>query len=182
MDFGSMMALVIMFRSITSTRLAQLTSPQGISTIVPKSFHTSAAIYLSRHPWGTYKVSVDGTETAEFSINDGVYLDALQKSIEYFNLSRCGCELSESVSKVFAHKACHNTPARIYGTEEFKDVTGGWHDAGDYGRYIVAAAKAVNAHEFIMPGTEDISAVEIGYKLHTPIENNLYEYITEQTI
>lgn len=39
-----------------------------------------------------------------------------------------------------------------------------------------------NAHEFIMPGTEDISAVEIGYKLHTPVENNLYEYITEQTI
>ena len=39
-----------------------------------------------------------------------------------------------------------------------------------------------NAHEFIMPGTKDISAVEIGYKLHTPIENNLYEYITEQTI
>lgn len=38
------------------------------------------------------------------------------------------------------------------------------------------------AHEFIMPGTEDISAVEIGYKLHTPVENNLYEYITEQTI
>lgn len=39
-----------------------------------------------------------------------------------------------------------------------------------------------NTHEFIMPGTEDISAVEIGYKLHTPVENNLYEYITEQTI
>lgn len=38
------------------------------------------------------------------------------------------------------------------------------------------------AHEFIMPGTEDISAVEIGYILHTPVENNLYEYITEQTI
>lgn len=38
------------------------------------------------------------------------------------------------------------------------------------------------AHEFIMPGTEDISAVEIGYKLRTPVENNLYEYITEQTI
>lgn len=38
------------------------------------------------------------------------------------------------------------------------------------------------AHEFIMPGTDDVSAVEIGYRLHTPIENNLYEYITEQTI
>lgn len=41
-----------------------------------------------------------------------------------------------------------------------------------------------NGHtqEFIMPGTEDISAVEIGYKLHTPVETNLYEYITEQSL
>ena len=39
-----------------------------------------------------------------------------------------------------------------------------------------------NVNEFIMSGTKDISAVEIGYKLHTPIDNNLYEYITEQTI
>lgn len=38
------------------------------------------------------------------------------------------------------------------------------------------------AKEFIMPGTDDITAVEIGYKLNTPVENNLYEYITEQSL
>ena len=40
-----------------------------------------------------------------------------------------------------------------------------------------------NGHlqEFIMPDT-DKSAVEIGYHLNTPVENNLYEYITERTI
>ena len=38
------------------------------------------------------------------------------------------------------------------------------------------------ANEFIMPGTEKITAVEIGYKLNTPVENNLYEYITEQSL
>lgn len=38
------------------------------------------------------------------------------------------------------------------------------------------------ASEFIMPGTEGITAVEIGYKLNTPVENNLYEYITEQSL
>ncbi len=39
-----------------------------------------------------------------------------------------------------------------------------------------------NVREFIMPGTDDITAVEIGYKLNTPVENNLYEYITEQSL
>lgn len=38
------------------------------------------------------------------------------------------------------------------------------------------------ANEFVMPGTDDITAVEIGYKLNTPVENNLYEYITEQSL
>ncbi len=35
---------------------------------------------------------------------------------------------------------------------------------------------------FIMPGTDDIHAVEIGYHLHTPVESNLYEYITEKSL
>ena len=35
--------------------------------------------------------------------------------------------------------------------------------------------------EFIMPNTQ-ASAVEIGYHLNTPVETNLYEYITENTL
>lgn len=35
-------------------------------------------------------------------------------------------------------------PRRVYGTtDEYIDVSGGWHDAGDYGRYTVPAAKTV---------------------------------------
>jgi superfamily II DNA or RNA helicase len=37
-------------------------------------------------------------------------------------------------------------------------------------------------HPFVMNDTEDVTAVEIGYKLDTPVENNLYEYITEQSL
>lgn len=37
-------------------------------------------------------------------------------------------------------------------------------------------------HQFIMNGTDDVAAVEIGYKLDTPVETNLYEYITEQSL
>ncbi len=39
-----------------------------------------------------------------------------------------------------------------------------------------------HSHEFIMPGTEDVHAVEIGYHLDTPVESNLYEYITEKSL
>lgn len=37
-------------------------------------------------------------------------------------------------------------------------------------------------HQFVMSDTEDVTAVEIGYKLDTPVEHNLYEYITEQSL
>ena len=37
-------------------------------------------------------------------------------------------------------------------------------------------------HQFVMNDTDDVTAVEIGYKLDTPVESNLYEYITEQSL
>ena len=37
-------------------------------------------------------------------------------------------------------------------------------------------------HPFVMDDTENVTAVEIGYKLDTPVESNLYEYITEQSL
>lgn len=37
-------------------------------------------------------------------------------------------------------------------------------------------------HQFEMDDTGGVTAVEIGYKLDTPVEHNLYEYITEQTL
>lgn len=37
-------------------------------------------------------------------------------------------------------------------------------------------------HQFVMNDTEDVTAVEIGYRLDTPVESNLYEYITEQSL
>ena len=55
-----------------------------------------------------------------------------------FLLQRCGCELSEAEAGIYAHEICHNEKARIHGTnDKYIDVSGGWHDAGDYGRYVV---------------------------------------------
>lgn len=42
------------------------------------------------------------------------------------------------------HGACHLTPAIVHGDESRQvDAWGGWHDAGDYGKYVVPGAKAV---------------------------------------
>ncbi len=75
-----------------------------------------------------------------FSISDNVYTNLLDDSVRMLYLQRCGVEVEDDT---FSHKACHDTLATVYGTDEKIDVSGGWHDAGDYGRYVVPAAKAV---------------------------------------
>ncbi len=75
-----------------------------------------------------------------FTIVENVYSELLDSAVRMLYLQRCGCEV---VDEVYGHSACHTEKATILGTEETIDVSGGWHDAGDYGRYVVPAAKAV---------------------------------------
>lgn len=75
-----------------------------------------------------------------FEISDSVYNSVLNDSVRMLYLQRCGCEVKDDT---FGHKACHTSKATIYGTNKTIDVSGGWHDAGDYGRYTVTGAKTV---------------------------------------
>ncbi len=93
---------------------------------------------------GTYRIRTQNSgESYDFTIGDGVYDDALRDTLRMFYLQRCGTELPKELAGDFAHPACHTEEARIYGGKGYKEVSGGWHDAGDYGRYTVPAAKAV---------------------------------------
>ena len=78
-----------------------------------------------------------------FEISENCYDKALISSVNMFYLQRCGMALDEKIAKEFAHEECHTEKARIHGTYDYIDVSGGWHDAGDYGRYVVPGAKAV---------------------------------------
>ena len=80
---------------------------------------------------GQYYVQSKDAKSFNFKIEKNVYKDLYFKTLNYFNLSRCGQGI------------CHTGEAEIYGTNQTKNVQGGWHDAGDYGRYIVAGAKTV---------------------------------------
>jgi len=80
---------------------------------------------------GQYYIEIGGQKSFTFKISDNIYNDLLISTLKYFTDSRCGQGL------------CHTGIAEVYGSGEKKNVQGGWHDAGDYGRYIVAASKAV---------------------------------------
>ncbi len=122
--------------------------------------HVSYADFSDFTKPGRYKVrSASGSESYEFDIKDDVYKAALSDSLRMLYLQRCGIELPKSLAGNFAHKACHTEEAQIYGGTGFVDVSGGWHDAGDYGRYTSPAAKAVAdlllAYEFYPNAFDD---------------------------
>lgn len=92
---------------------------------------------------GTYHILLSAlseeVKSYEFQIGDTAWNSLYQATLEYFVNSRCGKQKSKTI---WNPESCHTGNAQIYGTDQYVEVQGGWHDAGDYGRYIVAGAKA----------------------------------------
>ena len=90
---------------------------------------------------GNYYITCDGVDNSyTFTIGDNVYKNLVDDSVKMLYLQRCGTKVNDAD---FGHDACHTSLATVYGTNQQIDVSGGWHDAADYGRYVVPAAKAV---------------------------------------
>ena len=92
---------------------------------------------------GTYYIDAGELgKSSNFVISDNAYAAITNDVIMMLYRQRCGVVAGESGDK-FAHDACHQDLATIYGTSTKIDVSGGWHDAGDYGKYVVAGAQTV---------------------------------------
>ena len=93
---------------------------------------------------GTYYIYTAAGSSYTFPIGDDVYSALYKDALLMLYRQRCGVATDKAVAgEDFAHEACHTGEAKIFGTDRKKDVSGGWHDAGDYGRYVVSGAKTV---------------------------------------
>lgn len=92
---------------------------------------------------GSFRVCAGDITSAAFTVSDTVYDKLMKDVLKCFYYLRCGDALSKEYAGEYYHGPCHMSPATVYGTDEKRDVTGGWHDAGDYGRYSTAGAVAV---------------------------------------
>lgn len=93
---------------------------------------------------GEYSIRISGYgESHPFRIASRPYRELKRGLLRSFYFQRCGTELREQHAGPWKHGACHLNQGRVYGTDLTLPSDGGWHDAGDYGKYVVAAAKAV---------------------------------------
>jgi endoglucanase len=86
---------------------------------------------------GMYILETDAGKSAPFEIGNDVYRRALWLTMRSYYGQRCGCNVD--LGDGYSHPACHLT-AEFHETSgksgPYKNH-GGWHDAGDYGRYVV---------------------------------------------
>lgn len=96
---------------------------------------------------GEYFIRINGLpDSATFHVGTDVYNRSMLINMIGFYGQRCGVPVHiEHDGIVFEKQACHLEDGYLdfYDPEhagEIKDGTGGWHDAGDYGKYTVNAA------------------------------------------
>jgi len=98
---------------------------------------TAQADFSSITTPGTYHLEIAGVLSDPFTIGLTVYANALRLTARSYYGQRCGCNVD--LGNGYKHPACHLHGAFDPTSGRTGDVpnSGGWHDAGDYGRYIV---------------------------------------------
>lgn len=93
---------------------------------------------------GKYRVRVGNVYSDTFMISDSSCDKLYHDIMKAYYYLRCGMKLEEKHAGKFTHEACHlGIASEWFDRSVKKDVSGGWHDAGDYGRYVTPGAVAV---------------------------------------
>src|ERR1035437_1068710 len=128
----------VVFKGDVSKPVFQKDVNQSVSVADFSSFTKSGKYFLELP---------EGVKSVEFEISPKVYNQAFYTSMRGFYLWRCGTAVEGVHNGIhFAHAACHLDD----GYEDYQgkpdvrsDGTKGWHDAGDYGKYVVNAGITV---------------------------------------
>ena len=95
------------------------------------------AVFSTLTQPGEYVLEAGIYRSDPFPVRTGVYAGALRSAMRGYTGQRCGCAVD--LGDGYRHPPCHLDGA--YGPTSGKTGSlpnaGGWHDAGDYGRYVV---------------------------------------------
>jgi endoglucanase len=124
-------------RSTDNNRVVFKGSLASATTDAASGDRIRIADFSKLHTAGTYRIEAAGLVSDPFSIEPHTYANALKLTMRGYYGQRCGCAVD--LGGGYQHPACHSAGA--FHATSGKTGTlanhGGWHDAGDYGRYIV---------------------------------------------
>lgn len=98
---------------------------------------------------GTYKLMVGAEDSYAFTIGDNVYAVPALQNWRSYTLSRSNTPFHDELTGLTVKQGhAQDKAAQVYFTDKLNkkgdvlDVSGGWYDAGDYGKYTTTAAIA----------------------------------------
>ena len=86
---------------------------------------------------GIYFLQVENNQSDPFEISSQIYQPLIPLTLQFFQVQRCGSAPAEK------HDQCHLSDGVIKGSPQNGrkiDTTGGWHDAGDYLKFLSTTA------------------------------------------
>jgi endoglucanase len=103
---------------------------------------------------GIYFIEVENVGVSfSFPVSDHLFNEVWKAGIKSYYFQRSGMNLEKRYAGIWARKAAHIKDARVYEgysngkiiEGEYRNCTGGWYDAGDFGKKIVPASLALYA-------------------------------------
>jgi endoglucanase len=94
---------------------------------------------------GNYFLRAGSIESYPFAIASSVYQEPIVKLLRSYYLQRCGVAIDDRVTRI-RHAPCHLRDGALAHQDPTNQSgkaipsTGGWHDAGDYGKYVATTA------------------------------------------
>lgn len=120
--------------------------PRGVDASSGQNVHS---IDFGRHqrPGEGYTLVADGETSRPFDIGTAAYERLRTDSAKYYYTQRSGIAISDELRPGYARPAGHvgvapnqgdtEVPCRPGECDYTLDVSGGWYDAGDHGKYVV---------------------------------------------
>lgn len=103
---------------------------------------TSLIDFSDMNRTGNFIIRINGSgeiHSEPFSVERDLYSTPVLTAIQSYYYNRCGTEVDNGTK--WKHDVCHVEDAVFYSDSSKKrDVAGGWHDAGDYGKFSINTA------------------------------------------
>ena len=130
------------------------TEPRGIDDTSGENVHTVEFSEVTASGQG-YTLSVDGETSHPFAIDADLYADLATDALSFYYPQRSGIEIDGAIAPGYEREAGHVGAAPNQGDTEVTchpatpcdyslDVSGGWYDAGDHGKYVVNGGISVH--------------------------------------
>lgn len=117
---------------------------------------------------GNYKIKLGDTKSYPFQIGNFIYNSVRDSLSLFFKAQRCG------PTNPILHQPCHlSDAAKIIGYKDStaRDLTGGWHDAGDYIKFLKTTAYTT----YLLLFSYEFDSQKFGYDLDKNVVPDILE-------